>query len=80
MPSDEQTLLSCESKTPMRVVRLEGGANFCARLGNMGLTEGKIVTKVHQQLFRGPVTVQIQNTQLAIGHAMAGRIIVAPVS
>ena len=70
------TLIECDSNIPHRVVLLEGGARFKLRLENLGLSEGKIITKIFSHPFRGPVTVKIQNTELAIGHGMASRIIV----
>jgi ferrous iron transport protein A len=37
---------------------------------------GKKVTKVSAQLMRGPVTVRIDNSQVAIGFGMAKKILV----
>jgi len=37
---------------------------------------GKKVTKVSSSLFRGPVTLRVDNAQVAIGFGMANRIIV----
>jgi ferrous iron transport protein A len=42
----------------------------------MGIRPGKRVTKVSSMLMRGPVTVQVDGTQLAMGFGMARRIIV----
>ena len=76
MSNEEQTLLSCPAGVAVRVVRLAGGEHFRLRLKNLGLVEGKVLTKVHSHPFGGPVTVRLQQTQLAIGHGMAKRIFV----
>jgi len=46
------------------------------RLSVMGIRVGVTVTKITSQLMRGPVSVQVGGTQLAIGYGMARRIIV----
>ncbi|MCF7854612.1 MAG: ferrous iron transport protein A [Candidatus Pacebacteria bacterium] len=76
MDTEEQTLLSCPAGVPVKVLRVAGGAGFHLRLKNLGLVEGKTLTKVHSHPFGGPVTVRLQHTQLAIGHGMAKRIYV----
>jgi ferrous iron transport protein A len=46
------------------------------RLDSLGMRIGVEVRKVSAQLMRGPVTVQVGGTQLAIGFGMAQRILV----
>lgn len=71
-------LLECESGVSCSVVSLRGGQRFRQRLGNMGLAEGKELVKLHNHPFRGPVTVRVGNTELALGRGMADRIEVVP--
>jgi Fe2+ transport system protein FeoA len=73
-----ETLQTCPAGVPYRVVQLNGGEQFRLRLKNLGITEGKLLTKLHSHPFRGPVTVQVQNAQVALGHGMAGQIVVEP--
>jgi ferrous iron transport protein A len=46
------------------------------RLNALGIRPGKKITKVNSMLMRGPVTVQLGSTRLAIGFGMANRILV----
>ena len=59
-----------------RVVEIQGGHGLINRLGALGLRPDKRITKVSSMLMRGPVTIQIGHTRLAIGFGMANRIIV----
>ena len=52
------------------------GPSFGRRLEALGIRPGKKVTKVSSMLFRGPVTLRIDNAQVAVGFRMAIRIIV----
>ena len=58
------------------VVQLLGGRGLAARLEAIGIRPGNKVTKICSMLFRGPVTLKSNGTQLAIGFGMANKIIV----
>lgn len=58
------------------VVGINGGYGLVRRLSALGLRPGKKVTKVGSMFGRGPVTVQIDSTQLALGFGMANKVIV----
>lgn len=49
---------------------------FARRLEALGIRPGKKVTKVGSMFLRGPVTLRIDNAQVAVGFRMASRIIV----
>ena len=57
------------------VVELGGGRGM-RRMEAMGLRHGKRITKISGVFGRGPVTVQIGGTQLALGFGMARKILV----
>jgi len=59
-----------------KVVEIQGGMGLVHRLSTLGVRPGKKITKISSMLMRGPVTIQVDNTRLAIGFGMAGRIIV----
>ncbi len=59
-----------------RVMQIDGGAGLVSRLNALGIRPGKKITKVSSMLMRGPVTVQLGSTRLAIGFGMASKIIV----
>ena len=58
------------------IVEIQGGHGLMRRTQVLGLRQGKKVTKVSSQFLRGPITVRIDNLQVAIGFGMARKIIV----
>ena len=58
------------------VVGILGGRGFVRRLDALGIRPGKKVTKISSTLFRGPVILKMNNTQVAVGFGMARRIII----
>jgi len=58
------------------VIRIEGGFGLVRRLESLGIRVGKKVTKVSSQFMRGPITIRIDNFQVAIGFGMAKKVIV----
>ena len=52
------------------------GPGFVQRLEALGIRPGKKVAKVSSTLFRGPVTLRVDNAEVAVGFGMANRIIV----
>ena len=58
------------------LVQIKGGHGLISRLSALGVREGKKITKVSSMVMRGPVTIQVDRTQVAIGFGMARRIIV----
>ena len=69
-------LTQLEEKETGIVVRIEGGFGLIRRLESLGIRVGKKMTKVSSQLMHGPVTIRIDNFQVAIGFGMAKKIIV----
>jgi len=59
-----------------RVVQVSGGPGLARRLNALGIRPGKRITKVSSMFMRGPVTIQVDRTQAAIGHGMAAKIFV----
>ena len=57
------------------VVEIQGGHGLSIRLQVLGIRVGVKVIKVSSQIMRGPVTVQIGNSRVAIGFGMARKII-----
>ena len=58
------------------VIGILGGRGLIQRLEALGIRPGKKVTKISSTLLRGPVTLRVDNAQVAIGFGMANRIIV----
>lgn len=70
------TLRQMEIGQTGTVIGILGGRGLMRRLEVLGIRPGKKVTKVSSTLFRGPVTLRVDNAQVAIGFGMANRIIV----
>ena len=58
------------------VAEIEGGHEINKRLNAMGIRSGTKIAKISSQLMRGPVTIALGNSQVAIGFGMAKKIIV----
>jgi ferrous iron transport protein A len=56
------------------VVDVGGGRRMVERLAALGIRPGKRVTKVSSMLLSGPVTVEVDRSQVAIGFHVASRI------
>ena len=74
----EGQLTLAEMKTGQTgiVVGVLGGHGLIRRLDALGIRPGKKVTKLSSTLFRGPVILKVNNTQVAVGFGMARKIIV----
>ena len=59
-----------------KIVALGHGAGRQRHLRTMGLMEGKIVEIVATQPARGPVVLNVEGTQIAIGRGMAMHILI----
>ncbi|MCK4357543.1 MAG: ferrous iron transport protein A [Candidatus Cloacimonetes bacterium] len=58
------------------VAQIIGGFGMQRRVESLGVRINVEVTKVSSQLMRGPVTIQVGNTKVALGFGMAQKIIV----
>ena len=60
------------------VIQVLGGHGLIRRLEALGVRPGRKLTKVSSMFLKGPVTIQIDGTQLAIGFGMANKIVIEP--
>ena len=58
------------------IVEIKGGISFFSRLESMNIRVGKRITKLSAMFRRGPITIRLDNTQLALGFGMANKILV----
>jgi len=58
------------------VVQIQGGHGAVNRLGALGIIPGKRITKISSMLMRGPITIEVDRVQVAIGFGMANKVIV----
>ena len=77
MPEEtKMTLIQLRSGQSGTVVQIQGGHGLTNRLNALGIRPGKKITKVSSMFMRGPVTVQVDRAQIAIGFGMAKKIVV----
>jgi len=58
------------------LVDILGGHGMKKRLDALGLRFSKQIRKISSMLMRGPIVVEVDNVQIAIGYGMASQIIV----
>jgi len=78
-PSYEGDILPLTAMRPGQrglIVDVKGGRKLGDRLEALGVRPGRRVTKVSSMLLGGPVTIEVDRSQIAIGHHMASRILV----
>jgi len=73
---NQVTVIHMRAGQSGRVVQIMGGHGLVNRLNALGIRPGKRITKVSSMFMRGPVTLQVDRAQVAIGFGMAGKIIV----
>ena len=77
MPDGKQIPLSrMETGQNGVVAQIQGGRGLANRLSALGIRPGKRITKISSMFMRGPVTIQVDRAQVAIGFGMANKIMV----
>lgn len=64
--------------TSARVIKLNGAGHLAAKLAAMGILPGTVIRKKSDSFLRGPIVIEKDPVQIAIGYGMAQRIIVEP--
>ena len=75
---NEVSLISLRKGQSGTILKIAAGHGWADRLSALGIIPGKKIIKVSAMLMRGPVTIQVDRTNIALGHRMASRIIVKP--
>jgi len=74
--NEQLTLAEMKTGQTGTVVGVLGGHGLVRRLDALGIRPGKKVIKLSSTLFRGPVILRVDSTQVAVGFGMARKIIV----
>lgn len=69
-------LTSVKEGERCKVLKIEGGYGVIKKLERMGIRPDVEILKLSSQFAKGPVVIQVGNTQVAIGFGMAKKIIV----
>ncbi len=59
-----------------RISQINGGRGMVDRLAALNVRPGTRIIKLNAGFMQGPVTVEVNRTQIAIGFGMAARILV----
>jgi ferrous iron transport protein A len=59
-----------------KIARIDGGYGMVRRLAALDIRPGQKIKKLNSSFIRGPVTIEVNRAQIAIGFGMANRIIV----
>jgi ferrous iron transport protein A len=59
-----------------KIARINGGYGMVKRLAALNIRPGQQIKKLNSSFIRGPVTIEVNRIQIAIGFGMANRIIV----
>ena len=68
------TLLTAPHGKWMRVAALEGGTTLRARLTQYGMFEGDLVRVLRAAPMRGPLLVEVNGREIALGRGIAEKI------
>jgi len=60
------------------VIQVAGGRHIVGRLEALGIRPGQRITKISSMFMRGPITIQVGTSQIAVGFGMANKILVKP--
>ncbi len=69
------SLAQLQANQKGKVIEILGGTNLQDKLMHMGVYQGKEVMKLSHIGLRGPVVIKTGRTILALGHGVAGKII-----
>ena len=58
------------------VVAFEAGSGGSSRLEAIGIRVGKRIKKLGGMFLKGPITIEIGQTRLGLGHGLAAKVIV----
>ena len=72
----QMTLAEMKAGQTGTVVEVLGGHGLVQRLDALGVRPGRKVIKLSSTLFRGPVMLRVDSTQVAVGFGMARKIII----
>ena len=68
------TLLELDKGEKAKIVNLKDGRKFSNKLNAMGVRPGKEIKKITDTFIGGPITIKVDNSNIAIGRGMAGKI------
>lgn len=72
----KRTLVNLTNNEEGRILSVEGGTGARAKLEAMGIRPGKKIKKMSSQIFKGPVVIEIDGRDIALGHGLAKKVLI----
>ena len=69
------SLVQIRKNRKAKVLEISGGSTLQHKMMSMGIYPGREITKLSHFALKGPVTVKIGRSVLALGHGVAAKII-----
>ena len=69
------SLIQMKENRKAKVLEISGGRILQHRMMSMGIYPGREITKLSHFALKGPVTVRVGKSVLALGHGVAAKII-----
>jgi len=76
MHNTQLTLSELKNGTHGRIIKIGGGQQAVKRLSALGIVPGKEIVKVSGMPLHGPVIVDVDRTQVALGFGLAKKVFV----
>jgi ferrous iron transport protein A len=76
--SERIILTALASGRRASVVEIQAGQGLVRRLESLGIRVGQRIKMVSGSFMRGPVTVKVGNSRVAVGFGAASKVIVEP--
>lgn len=70
------SLIQMREDQKAKVVEISGGKGLQHRMMSMGIYPGREITKLSHFALRGPVTIRVSGSVLALSYGVAAKIIV----
>ena len=74
--NDLKTIHILKDGEAAKIKDIIGGRRFINKAESLGIRIGVQITKVSSQMMHGPITIKVGQSQIAIGHRMANKIII----
>ncbi|MBT3756358.1 MAG: ferrous iron transport protein A [Candidatus Cloacimonetes bacterium] len=74
--NDLKTIHNVKDGEVAKIKDVIGGKHFISKAESLGIRIGVQITKISSQMMHGPITIKVGQSQIAIGHRMANKIII----
>lgn len=75
-----QTLDSIKPGQKARVIEVQGGWGLRQKLSELGILPSQVITMANASAWRGPVLVEVNSNEVALGRGVARKVLVEVVS